>query len=132
MLAYLCAQLFDVLDDLASAGAPLLLLRCTEPIIPAVRAEAHPGLVLRGGLWMRGERACDAGADAVAAGEQTCSCSDAVFCAAGAAARAAACAAVRAVCSASASPTAAAAAAALATAIAAFSAASRLPSAAAA
>ena len=123
-LADLRAQLFDVLDDLASAGAPLLLLRCTEPIIPPVRAEAHPGLVLRGGLRMRGERACEAGADAVAAGEQTCSCSAAVGSAAGAAARAA--------CSASASPTAAAAAAALAAAIAAASAASRLPSAAAA
>ena len=127
-LADLRAQLFDVLDDPASAGAPLLLLRCTEPIIPPVRAEAHPGLVLRGGLRMRGERACEAGADAVAAGEQTCSCSAAVGSAAGAAARAAA----RAACSASASPTAAAAAAALAAAIAASSAASRLPSAAAA
>ena len=127
-LADLRAQLFDVLDDPASAGAPLLLLRCTEPIIPPVRAEAHPGLVLRGGLRMRGERACEAGADAAgAAGEQTCSSSAAVG-----AAGAVACAAVRAACSASASPTAAAAAAALAAAIAASSAASRLPSAAAA
>ena len=121
-LADLRAQLFDVLDDLASVGAPLLLLRCTEPIIPAVRAETHPGLVLRGGLRMRGERACEAGTDAVAAGEQTCSCSAAAGGAAGAAARAA----VRAACSASASPAAAAAA------IAASSSASRLPSAAAA
>lgn len=128
-LADLRAQLFDVLDDPASAGAPLLLLRCTEPIIPPVRAEAHPGLVLRGGLRMRGESACEAGADGVSCrGAETCSCSAAV----GAAVEAAARAAVRAACSASASPTAAAAAAALATAIAAFFAASRLPSAAAA
>ena len=129
--AHLRAQLLDVLDDLRPTGAPLLLLRGREQIIPPVRAKAHLGLELRGSLRgeargaVGGTREAGRGRRAARSEERACSFSAAVCCGPVAAARAA-------LASASASALAAAAAAALAAALASSSAACRLPATAAA